>query len=278
MTDKDDSIQKVQPQIRSVAKALTILNLLAANNKAMSLAQISGKMKMAKSTIHGLLSTMRDFGYIEQSVFDGNYMLGTSLFEIGSKVANNWDVRKIAAPFIQKLVDTTNETVHLVILDKGEVLYIDKHESTRSSFRIVSEIGSRLPTHCTGVGKVLLAYLPPREVKHIIATKGMPRYTKNTITDLAKLELELEKIRMNGYGEDNEEIMDSLRCVAAPIWNHDCKVCAAISISVPCLRMDDDRLKILKENIVSTAIDISAGLGYRPKMGGENVGTQRLSL
>lgn len=274
MSDENkNSLEGGSSQIRSVAKALMILRLLADSKRGMSLAEISRKMNMAKSTLHGLISTLRDFGYIEQSVFDGSYSLGIALFEIGSKVANNWDVRKVSSPYIQKLVEETGETVHLAVLDKGEVLYIDKHESTRS-LRIVSEVGSRLPAHCTGVGKMLLAFLQPKEIKRIMATKGMTRYTKNTITDLEKLEIELERIRSLGYAEDNEEIMDSLRCVAAPIWDHNNKVAAAISISGPSSRMDNERMQILREYIVRTAVEISAGLGYRPIEGGsENIGT-----
>ena len=259
-------------QIQSIAKALSIINLLAEKKQGMSLAEISRKMGMAKSTAHGLISTLRDFGYIEQSVFDGNYKLGITLFEIGCRVANNIDVREIAVNFIQKLVDDTGETVHLVVLDKDEVLYIDKHESTQSLRIIVSEIGSRLPVHCTGVGKVLLAYLPPMEVKRIINNKGMTRYTKNTITDAKKLEKELEIIREQGYGEDNEEIMDSLRCIAVPIWDYHNKVCAAMSISGPCARMTDQRVDELRGHLLETAREISTSLGYRPKVGGEMSG------
>ncbi|WP_262366775.1 IclR family transcriptional regulator, partial [Neomoorella thermoacetica] len=107
-----------------MAKALKILDLLAATQKEMSLAEIAQKMDLPKSTLHGLLSTMSDFGYIEQSAFDGRYRLGIRLFEVGNAVANNWDVRRVAAPYIQHLVEELEETVHLVILDKGEVLYI----------------------------------------------------------------------------------------------------------------------------------------------------------
>ncbi|MDN5327296.1 MAG: IclR family transcriptional regulator, regulon repressor, partial [Moorella sp. (in: firmicutes)] len=92
------------PQIRSVAKALMILDLLAASQREMSLAELAREMDLPKSTLHGLLSTLRDYGYIEQSAFDGRYRLGVRLFEIGNAVANNWDVRRVAAPYIQQLV------------------------------------------------------------------------------------------------------------------------------------------------------------------------------
>ncbi|MDN5345233.1 MAG: IclR family transcriptional regulator, regulon repressor [Clostridia bacterium] len=258
--------QGTSSQIRSVAKALTIIDVLARNQRDMSLAEIAREMKLPKSTLHGLLSTLRDFGYIEQSLFDGRYRLGVHLFEIGNVVANNWDVRRVAAPYIQKLVDDLGETIHLVILDKGEVLYIDKRES-HQSLRIVSQVGMRLPAHCTGVGKVLLAYLHPSEVKRIIATRGLARYTRHTITDQRQLEAELEKIRARGYAVDNEEIMDSLRCVAAPIRDHSGKVCAGISVSGPVARLEGERFRQAVELVTRTAAEISGGLGYRPALG-----------
>ncbi|MGB9662023.1 MAG: IclR family transcriptional regulator [Moorellaceae bacterium] len=252
-------------QIRSVAKALRIIDVLAEARGELALHEIAGRLGLAKSTVHGLLSTLRDFGYVEQSVFTGKYKLGVRLFELGNIVAHGWDVRTVAAPYIQRLVDELGETVHLVVLDKGEVLYIDKRES-RESLRIVSQVGMRLPAHCTGVGKVLLAFLPPSEVKRIIAARGLPRFTKNTITDLKTLEAELARVRAQGYAIDNEEIMDSLRCVAAPIRDHSGKVCAAMSVSGPVARLEGERLNLAIERVTKTAAEISAGLGYREEL------------
>ncbi len=247
-------------QVRSVAKALMILDMLALAHREMSLGEIAKKLEAPKSTVHGLLSTLCECGYVEQSPLDGCYRLGVHLFELGMAVADNWDVRKIAAPYIERLLSEMQETVHLVVLDNGEVLYIDKRESNQS-LRIVSKVGARLPAHCTGVGKVLLAYLPPAEVKKIIETKGLCKYTRNTITDPNLLEKELQKVRRQGYAIDNEEIMDGLRCVAAPIRDHKGDVCAAISISGPAVRLDEDRLPIAIDRVTKTADEISAALG-----------------
>lgn len=261
MSGKSNSVQ-----IRSVAKALSILNLLAKNKRSMALTEIAYELDLPKSTLHGLLSTMKDFGYIEQSIFDGKYRLGTVLFEIGNVVAERWDVRKVAAPYLSRLVNSINETVHLVILDKGEVLYIDKRESNQS-LKIVSQIGARLPAHCTGVGKTLLAYLSPVEVKKIIEEKGLPKYTENTITDPIKLEKELARIRELGYGEDRGEIMNNLYCVAAPIWDYTNKVCAALSVSLPYSQVTEERRREVINCVIQTTKEISIGLGYRHSAG-----------
>ncbi len=258
----DSSVKKPAEtsQIRSVAKALTIIDVLSTCKEGMPLVQIAKKMGIAKSTLHGLLSTLRDFGYVEQSPFTGNYKLGIRLFEIGNMVARSWDVRTVAKAHIHQLVNDVSETVHLAVLDKGDVLYIDKRECEQN-LRIVSEVGMRLPAHCSGVGKALLAYLSRPELKRIIKEKGMKRYTKNTITDFETLEKELAKIRERGYAYDREEIMDNLLCVAVPIFNHQKEVCAAISISGPSFRMKE-KLDELTEKVCQTAKEISRGLGY----------------
>ncbi|MHB8916993.1 MAG: IclR family transcriptional regulator [Desulfocucumaceae bacterium] len=253
-------------KIRSIAKALFIIDFMAESKKDLTLTEISRKFNLARSTVHGLLSTLREFEYVEQSSFTGKYRLGLRLFEIGSVVARGWDVLTVAAPYTHNLADELEETVHLVKMDKGEVLYIDKRES-RQSLRIVSEVGMRLPAHCTGVGKVMMAYLPADEVRRIAAVKGLPRFTRQTITDLQELENELTLIRSRGYAVDNEEIMDSLRCVAAPIRNHSGEVIAAISVSGPTARMVEERFNRTVALVIRAAAEISAGLGYRPLPG-----------
>ncbi len=259
---RDPEVAFEGSRIRSVAKALSIMDLLAQNGRAMSLAEICRETGLAKSTAHGLLATLMDYRYVEQDCFEGKYRLGLHLFEIGSVVANSWDVRKVAAPYIEKLVDELEETAHLAVLEHGQVLYIDKRESRRS-IRIVSQIGARLPAHCSGVGKVLLAHIPASEVRLVVASHGLPRFTRNTITDVHRLEEELERIRSQGFAVDNEEIMDGLRCVAAPIRDHTGRVCAAISVSSPVARLVGDWFLRVVDMVTATAREISAGLGYR---------------
>ncbi|MGC8658139.1 MAG: IclR family transcriptional regulator [Desulfomonilaceae bacterium] len=249
-------------RIQSVARALAILDVLAEARTELALHEIADRMGLAKSTVHGLISTLKDFGYIEQCSFTLKYKLGLRLFEVGSIVALGWDVRTVAAPYIQKLLEEMRETVHLVILDRYEVLYIDKRE-TSESLRIASQVGMRLPAHCTGVGKTIMAFLDRKELQEIVAKKGLPRFTRNTITDPFALEDELHKVREQGYAIDNQEIMDSLKCVAAPIRNQSGKVISAISISGPISRMQGERLDKAIDLVVRTADTISEKLGYR---------------
>lgn len=263
-------MNKLSVRVRSLGKALEIIEFLARAKKEMGLSEITNALDLPKSTAHDLLSTLKEYGYIEQSLFTGKYKLGLRLFEIGNIVANGWDVRMVAAPYIQRLVDEIKATVHLVILDKGEVLYIDKRES-QNSLEIVSRIGMRLPAHCTGVGKVLLAYLPSWELEQIIMTKGLPRYTPQTITDAQNLRKELESIKACSYAIDRGEFMENLYCIAAPIRDNSNEVIAAISVSGPSRRINTKEYPPL---ILETALDISRGLGYRPIRGENGLGHQ----
>jgi len=256
---------EAESKIQSVARALTIVDTLGEVRGELALNEIATRLSLAKSTVHGLISTLKDFGYIEQSEFTGKYRLGIRLFEIGHIVAQGWEVRKVAAPYIQKLLEQMFETVHLAVLDKLEVLYIDKRESGES-LRIVSQVGMRLPAHCTGVGKVLMAHLPPEQRAELINKKGLPRLTKNTLTDVEALENEFTRIRTQGFAIDNEEIMDSLRCVAAPIRDQTGMVVSAISLSGPVSRLTGERFEEAIRRVTETAGEISGGLGYRSKL------------
>jgi len=253
-----------ESKIQSVARALFIIDTLAEARVELALNEIATRLSLAKSTVHGLISTLKDFGYIEQSAFTGKYKLGIRLFEVGQIVAHGWEVRSIATPYINRLLDEVGETVHLVVLDKLEVLYIDKRESVQS-LRIVSQVGMRLPAHCTGVGKVLMAYLSPEQRSEIIERKGLAPFTRNTLTSAKALEEEFARIRAQGFAIDNEEIMESLRCVAAPIMDQTGAVISAISVSGPVFRMKDEHLEQAIECVTRTAEEISCGLGYRSK-------------
>lgn len=249
--------------VQSVERAIKVMELLADEGREMSLTEISRALNWPKSTVHGLISTLRDFQYIDQSPNNGNYRLGIRLFELGNAVARSWNIRSIALPVMQQLNHALGEMVHLATEDSGEVLYIEKLDSTHM-MRIVSEIGARLPMHCSGLGKVLLAYKTKNEVKWIVTKKGLRRMTLRTITDPQVLDRELEKIRTQGYAIDDREIMDSLLCVAAPIFDKEGNVRYAVSVSTLAGNMTDERFELIKTMVTGAAEQISYEMGHRP--------------
>lgn len=249
--------------VKSVERAVLLMNLLAEEGHEMPLSEIAARMGWPKTTVYGILATLRDYQYIDQSPETGRYGLGMRLFELGNQVTRGWDIREAARPVMRMLSRSLSETVHLAVERGGEVLYLEKLEST-SMLRIVSEIGTRLPMHCSGLGKVLLAYKTPSEIAWILRRHGMPRMTARTITDREALEKELIAIRRQGYGIDDEEIMEGLRCVAAPIWSADGQVRYAISISGLTVSLQGDRMDTVRAELLQAAADISRAMGYRP--------------
>jgi len=247
--------------IKSIVKAVNIINLLAGEGESMSLAHMASELNMSKSTLHGILSTLVDVRFLAQDQETGQYRLGVRLFQIGSQMSSMWNERKIAYPYIQQIVAEVGETVHMAVLDDYEVLYINKQEST-NSIRIVTDIGAKLPAYCTGLGKVLLSGLSKQEFQQMLRKKELKSHTSYTITDPNVLWKELETIRSCGYAEDDQEYIEGLRCVAAPILNCEGTIVAALSISGPVSRMQNGKFEQCKMSLIKAGNEISEQMGY----------------
>ena len=214
--------------IQSVAKAMQLLDLLAAAKAPMGLAEISQETGWPKSTVHGLLSTMRDYSVVAQDD-QGRYMLGIRLFEYGCTLSGSWTILEAARPHIQHISYETGQTVFLSILDRGEVITLD-HAESRIGLEIVAEVGCRLPVHCTSQGKLFLAHMSEAERVNTLARNPLEAFTDHTITTRPQLQKELEKIRRDGYAIENGEYKTGLRSVAAPVFDADGRVSYAIGI------------------------------------------------
>ena len=257
--DKKDNTKKKASKIQSVERALKLIDLIATKEDGMTLTQLSNKIDLPKSTVHGLLDTLRDYNYVTQDYDSANYKLGIRLFELGNNVSRSFNIRDVALPYMKRLNRQFGETVHLGAEDNGEVLYIEKIAAD-SLVSIMSEVGLRLPMHCSGLGKVLLANKGEAEVKRVISQKGLPTLTKRTITSQAKLKEELDKVREQGYALDDGEIMEGLRCVAAPISDNTGKVRYALSVSGQVKDMYGKRLEQIIKETVRAAKEISEAM------------------
>ena len=257
-----DEPDKNKSHVQSLARALRLLETLANAEREISLTELADKLEWPKSTVHGILATLRDYRFVDQSDVNGRYRLGVRLFEYGQKAARNWGIREIALPVMQKLNAQCGEMVQLATEDAGEVFYLEKLDSTHI-IRIVSEIGTRLPMHCSGLGKVLLAYRTPADARAILMRNGMRRMTNNTITDPVQMDMELAKIRKQGYALDNQEIMEGLRCVAAPIRDMNGNVKYAVSVSGLVERLTGDYFEFVKNAVIESAAEISRNMGYQ---------------
>lgn len=258
MDSKNSKIKTVQ----SVERALAIVDVLADEGSAMKLSAISSKLELNISTVHRLLNTLMVWGYVEQDPYLGRYRLGIKSFEIGNKALYSLDIRSVAKPHLKQLVDKTNETANLAVLVDGEVVYIDQVE-THNIIKMFASPGTRGPAYCTGSGKALLASLSEHEVNRLTREMKFIEYTSKTITNPEKLKRELEKVRQQGISIDLGEMEEDVRCVAAPIQNHEGKTVAAISLSGPRTRMTDELIKKeLVPMVKDTARQISSLLGW----------------
>lgn len=248
--------------IQSIERAADVFELFLASQQELSLKEISEKLGLSKSTIHGIIKTLEYRGYLQQNPDDLKYRLGLKLFELGNKVSNQFDIGKIARPIMKELVETLMETVHLVVFERGEVIYIEKLDGPRS-LRIYSQIGKRAPIHCTGVGKSILAFQAEEEIDRILANEILEPFTDYTMTDKPAIKNQLETIREQGYAIDDEEIELGLKCVAAPIFNHQGRVIAAISCASPKVRLTDEKLAEVIKEIKQAAFLISTNMGFK---------------
>jgi len=251
--------------IKVLDKSLSVLELLLQKDSAMNMTELSEKLELYPSTIHRILDTLKYRGYVEQDPHTQKYQLGLKALELGMAKLHQMDLVREATPYLKELVNQCNETVHLGVLEEGEVLYLAKEESSQT-IRMISYVGKRAPLHCTALGKVLLAYLPAEERKKILGKRELPRLTENTITDKRELEKELDKVREQGFALDREENEKDVRCVAAPIRNYQGEVIAAVSVSSPIFRIDKNAQNDLKEALIETSKNISKRLGYNGKL------------
>ncbi len=244
MEESNSGPYKVQVLDRAVA----ILELLSGSSSEMSLGELTDATGLHKSTVHRLLQVLETHHLVSKSVLHGRYRLGMKLFELGSRAVANLDLRDRFRSRLEWLVLRTAETVHLCVMDDDEMLYIDKLEPERS-LRISSTIGKRVGVHCSAVGKAMLACLPEQNVREILRRRGMARRTPHTIVDANRLIAELECVRLRGYALDQEETMEGLCCVGAPIFDELGRAVAAISISGPAFRFTAQKIETLAETL-----------------------------
>ncbi len=214
---------------------------------------------ISRGTAHRLLSSLGQYRLVQQDPVTKRYSLGLGLFELGNLVLEGLQPVELGKPFLQRLVTETGETAHMAVTDDGMALYVAKVEGS-FSIRMGSKVGERHPCHCTGLGKVLLAYhadnADTRVGEHVLYGR-----TDRTITDADRLRQELVLTRERGYAFDDEEFEDGLRCIAAPVIDHTGNVIAAISVSGPTSRITDETVADLAEEVMGAAREISLALG-----------------
>ena len=246
--------------LQTIQKAGELLALYDRNHTEWGVREVAEKLKMAKSSTHDLMSSLAKLGFLNKTE-DSRYRLGWRLVTLSEVLLATTELRQEAHPVMEELAVQYQETIHLAVLDDTQAVYVNKLEGRQAVRVELTSLGARLYAHCSALGKVLLAYSSEEEVKRIIQTAGLPRFTPNTITDEEELGQNLAKIRRQGFAYDMEEILPDLCCVAAPIYNHLGHVIAAISMSIPAYRFRRSQTEF-REGVMRAAKKISKQLGY----------------
>ena len=248
--------------ILSVAKAMELLQALSKAGRPQTLKELSALCAFPKSTVFGLLTTMREYDVISQTP-DGKYTLGLRLFEFGCQVEKSWDISNVAKPYMEHLAHQTGASVMLSICQSGSVITLDQVQP-RGNLSIVSDAGTRLPIYCTSQGKVFLAHMKPELSQALLQRQTLVPFTPHTITDIPSLLQELERCRENGYAIENGEYKIGLRSISAPVFSSERIVKYTLGVIGMFRSVHSEEFANAIAQVKSTAAMISAALGYRP--------------
>ncbi|MET1122741.1 IclR family transcriptional regulator [Priestia megaterium] len=246
--------------VQSVDRALAILGIVSQHNQ-IGITDICKALDLNKTTVYRLLSTLMNNGYIEQVKGSNKYRCTFKLFEMGNKRIQDLDLLEEAKPALEKLADLTKETVHLVVEEGTEIVYIHKVEST-NTIRMHTWVGKKNPMYRTAVGKAILAFSDKEKAIDIWNKSEIVQNTPYTITNINDFLEQLVLVRKNGYAIDNEETEIGIRCVAAPILDFSKNVIGALSISIPTIRFPENEIEIYGNHVKKCSEVISKKLGY----------------
>ena len=246
-------------QLQSLDRAVAVLEMLGESDSPLSLAEICQRIQLHKSTAHRSLMVLERSMLIERTE-DNRFRLGLKLYELGNRAVEQIDLRARIRPFFRRLSAQIGETVHLGVLQKTSVVYLDKAEPNRR-ICLTSKTGSSNPVYCTSMGKAMLAFLPPEAADEIIRRIRFVRFTNKTLCSRDELLRSLERTRRRGYAIDDEEVEEGVRCIGAPIFDENHMPIAAISISGPSSRIRAQNVPIIAERqLLRCCREISASL------------------
>src|ERR1700709_1435787 len=253
------------PTIQVLARAFSLLDVLAAHTDPVSLKELSARTGLHPSTAHRILNDLTEGRYVERPEA-GSYRLGMRMLEMGNLVKARLDVRDAALAPMRELHKLTHQPVTLSMRQGDEIVYVERAYSERSGMQVVRAIGGRAPLHLTSVGKLFLAADESAPARAYATRTGLSGHTQNSITDIGKLERELSFVRSQACARDNEELELGVRCIAAGIYDDTGRLVAGLSLSAPADRLQDSWLNQLS----GTALEISRSLGYRAEPGADS--------
>ncbi|MGA8530336.1 MAG: IclR family transcriptional regulator [Acidobacteriaceae bacterium] len=251
-------------QLRSLDRAIAVLDLLAESEGPLGLVDVCERMSLHKSTAHRALMVLERSGLIERTP-ENRFRLGLKLYELGSRAVEQIDLRVRVHPWFRRLSTQVGETVHLGVLQKTAVVYLDKVEPANRRVWLASRVGASNPVYCTAMGKAMLAFLPAEAAAEIIGRIRFTRFTPRTLCTPEALMRSLDRVRRRGYAIDDEEVEGGVRCIGAPILDETGYPMAAVSVSGPTSRITRQSVPGIAEYLLRCCREISSSLGVRER-------------
>ena len=246
--------------MRTLDRGLRVLEALSTMREA-TISAVAAEVSLSSATTYRLLETLKHRRFVAQTTDNGLYHVGIRAFEVGSALSR-MPLHKVAQAEMNALAEEVNETINLAVLDGREAVIVSQVSGNRF-MRLLTHLGARVPLHCTGVGKMLLAHRPVGEIRELLGSGSYQRVTKNTFTTAASLQRELHRIRQRDYALDDEEREPGVRCLAVPVRTGSGEVVAALSIAAPAARVDNAKVKVLAGILRRSSERISAQLCRR---------------
>lgn len=248
--------------ITALQRGLRLLHLFAKADNGLTATEVARSSGLPVSTVHRFLVNLETSGFLDCDSA-GTYHLGIACVSLGQAARGQLDIRRLSLPHLQELNHQTRETVHLTVRHALSAVYVEKLDSPEP-LRIHSRIGAAVPLHCSAVGKVLLAFMLDAEREEVLKQVELRRFTENTVGSLQELQAHLQRARKDGFACDLEEHEPHIRCIAAPIWDHNGAVNASLSVTGPAVRMATTRIRQIAPLIRDAGLRISKDLGYDP--------------
>jgi DNA-binding IclR family transcriptional regulator len=257
---KDKEETSAGYKVQALDRAFAVLDQLAGGRMPQSLAEISESLQLHKSTVHRFLMVLEQHRMIERTG-RGKFRLGLRLLEYSTHVLEQHDLRETAEPHLRRLVAEVEETAHLCVVDQDQIVYLNKIEPSRS-IRMISRIGSTSPIHCTAAGRAILAAYSQDKVKERLKRVSLRQFTAKTINTHEELLKEIERTRRRGFGIDDGEREEGVRCLGVAILAPDKLPIAAISISGPPFRITKQKVPEIVQRLQQCARSIQRESGH----------------
>jgi len=262
----DDRIRKesrgAEGGVQSIMRALAILDRLAECDEGLTLTELARSVALPPSSAHRILTTLQRHRFVRFEPATMSWLVGVQAFVVGNAFARSRDVVALAVPHLRRLMAKTGETANFFMLEGEEVICMAQVQS-QQAIRAISRPGGGVEMHRSAAGKVILAHMPEAEVDRLVQGRDLPRYTEHTIVTQEALLRELDRIRQRGFSVDNEEFALGLRCIAAPVFDENGAVHAAISLAGPAVRITTNRVDALGELVTLCSKTVTAETGGR---------------